>query len=433
MKKTNHEMHHRVNDQSSQPGFKRTVMRFSAETRIRAQGSRRGFRAAAAAVAAAFLMTGCGTTPPPEPQGERIWVNFPAFETKQKDVTAPLTDRNAVGSRVVVRKVEREVLLPRELEALRAGERSETNGTEPDLRMRPDQPVPTLPVAAASKAGEANAATETKPLADGPHAAVPAGKENERHEANGAMPASTLKSVLKPALTSVTSMGAESAGAAVSDESSSSASSALRPTKTVPVETDSGVRGGQAAAAASATTSTSTSTSSSTSISISISTGTAADEKEAADSRALSSPSSPASSTASDAAVRTESVDPGATPTSAPDTKPVKEEKTHEENEENEENEEKASEKDVVKKDDLKETASEEKIGGGDAILGGTALPSREDERTAEDISAGPSGVSVPLGRHDLQEESAPSVQFDSARKPKEDSEPEKPIAEGTN
>ena len=102
----------------------------------------------------------------------------------------------------------------------------------------------------------------------------------------------------------------------------------------------------------------------------------------------------------------------------------MKEEKAHEE---------KASEKDVVKKDDLKETASEEKIGGGDAILGGTALPSREDERTAEDISTGPSGVSVSLGRHDLQEESAPSVQFDSARKPKEDSEPEKPIAEGTN
>ena len=108
----------------------------------------------------------------------------------------------------------------------------------------------------------------------------------------------------------------------------------------------------------------------------------------------------------------------------------MKEEKTHEENEENEE---KASEKDVVKKDDLKETASEEKIGGGDAILGGTALPSREDERTAEDISTGPSGVSVPLGRHDLQEESAPSVQIDSARKPKEDSEPEKQTAEGTN
>lgn len=431
MKKTNHEMHHRVNDQSSQPGFKRTVMRFSAETRIRAQGSRLGFRAAAAAVAAAFLMTGCGTTPPPEPQGERIWVNFPAFETKQKDVAAPLTDRNAVGSRVVVRKVEREVLVPRELEALRAGERSETNGTEPDLRMRPDQPVPTPPVAAASKAGEANAATETKPLADAPHAAVPAGKENERHEANAAneaMPAPTLKAVLKPALTSVMSMGAESAGAAVSDESSSlsssSASSALRPAKTVPFETDSGVRGGQAAAAASATTSTSTS------ISISISAGSAAAEKEAADSRALSSPSSPASLTASDAAVRAESVDPGATPTSTPDTKPVKEEKTHEENEENEE---KASEKDVVKKDDLKERASEEKIGGGDAILGGTALPSREDERTAEDISTGPSGVSVPLGRHDLQEESAPSVQVDSVRQPKEDSEPEKPIAEGTN
>lgn len=433
MKKTNHEMHHRVNDQSSQPGFKRTVMRFSAETRIRAQGSRRGFRAAAAAVAAAFLMTGCGTTPPPEPQGERIWVNFPAFETKQKDLAAPITDRNVVGSRVVVRKVETEVLVPRELEALRAGERSETDGIEPDLRMRPDQPVPTPPVAAASKSGEANAATETKPLADGPHAAVPAGKENERNEANGAMPASTLKSVLKPALTSVTSMGAESAGAAVSDESSSSssssssASSALRPTKTVPSETDSGVRGGQATAAASATTSTSTSTSSSTSISISISAGSAAAEKEAADSRALSSPSSPAFPTASDAAVRAESVDPGATPTSAPDTKPVKEEKTHEEKEENEE---KASEKDVVKKDDVKETASEAKIGGGDAILGGTALPSRE---TAEDISTDPSGVSVPLGRLDLQEESAPSVQFDSARQPKEDSEPEKQTAEGTN
>lgn len=429
MKKTNHEMHHRVNDQSSQPGFKRTVMRFSAETRIRAQGSRRGFRAAAAAVAAAFLMTGCGTTPPPEPQGERIWVNFPAFETKQKDVTAPITDRNAVGSRVVVRKVETEVLVPRELEALRAGERSETDGTEPDLRMRPDQPVPTPPIAAVSKAGEANAATETKPLADVPHAAVPAGKENERNEANGAMPASTLKSVLKPALTPVTSIGAESADAAVSDESSSSssssASSALRPTKTVPSETDSGVRGGQAA-----TTSTSTSTSRSTSISISISAGTAAAEKEAADSQTLSSPSSSASPTASDAAVLAESVDPGATPTSAPDTKPVKEEKTHEENEENEE---KASEKDVVKKDALKETASEEKIGGGDAILGGTALPSREDERTAEDISTDAAGVSVPLGRHDLQEESAPSVQFDSTRKPKEDSEPEKPTAEGTN
>ena len=423
MKKTNHEMHHRVNDQSSQPGFKRMVMRFSAKTRIRAQGSRRGFRAAAAAVAAAFLMTGCGTTPPPEPQGERIWVNFPAFETKQKDVTAPITDRNAVGSRVVVRKVETEVLVPRELEALRAGERSETDGTEPDLRMRPDQPVPTPPIAAVSKAGEANAATETKPLADGPHAAVPAGKENERNEANGAMPASTLKSVLKPALTPVTSMGAESAGAAVSDESSSSssssASSALRPTKTVPSETDSGIRGGEAAT-----------TSTSSSISISISSGSAAAEKEAADSRALSSPSSPASPTASGAAIRAESVDPGATPTSAPDTKPVKEEKTHEENEENEE---KASEKDVVKKDALKETASEEKIGGGDAILGGTALPSREDERTAEDISTDAAGVSVPLGRHDLQEESAPSVQFDSARKPKEDSEPEKPTAEGTN
>ena len=144
-------MHQRVNNQSPQPSLKRMLMRFADGAPKRARDPRQGLKAAAAAVAAGFLMTGCGTTPPPEPEGERIWVDFPPFEKTQKTVADPITDRNDVGSRVVVRKVETEALLPRELEALRECERSGENAA-PDLRMRPNQPVPTPPVAGAAAA-----------------------------------------------------------------------------------------------------------------------------------------------------------------------------------------------------------------------------------------------------------------------------------------
>ena len=119
------------------------------------------FKIAAAAFAVAFVMTGCGTTPSPEPEGERIWVNFPVFEKTSKTVNAPITDPNASGNRVVVNQVKTEAVLPKELADLRAAEAAKAG--QPDLRMRPEQPVPTPPVPAGSKPETGGQGVTVKP------------------------------------------------------------------------------------------------------------------------------------------------------------------------------------------------------------------------------------------------------------------------------
>ena len=149
------------------------------------------FKTAAATVAAALVMTGCGTTPPPEPEGERIWVNFPVFEKTSKTVNAPITDPNASGNRVVVNQVKMEAGLPKELADLRAAEAAKKG--EPDLRMRPEQPVPTPPVTTAPKVAAGESAETVK--ASDQAGAVPAEKTTALSEQKAyivAVPAATV-------------------------------------------------------------------------------------------------------------------------------------------------------------------------------------------------------------------------------------------------
>ena len=46
-------------------------------------------------------LSGCGTTPPPEPEGERVPVNFPDMTVKH-DENIPITQPNGVQNRVTV-------------------------------------------------------------------------------------------------------------------------------------------------------------------------------------------------------------------------------------------------------------------------------------------------------------------------------------------
>ena len=46
-------------------------------------------------------LSGCGTTPPPEPEGERVPVNFPDMTVKH-DENIPITQPNSVQNRVTV-------------------------------------------------------------------------------------------------------------------------------------------------------------------------------------------------------------------------------------------------------------------------------------------------------------------------------------------
>ena len=74
-------------------------------TNLRNQSNRRhpALAAAFAAVIAFGVsgLSGCGTTPPPEPEGERVPVNFPDMTVKH-DENIPITQPNSVQNRVTV-------------------------------------------------------------------------------------------------------------------------------------------------------------------------------------------------------------------------------------------------------------------------------------------------------------------------------------------
>lgn len=120
-----------------------------------------------------LALAGCAVTPPPEPSGERIPINFPAFKTAEKNAAVPITNQNESGNRVVVHRVEEETVVPQELLNLRKTE--EETGTRnlprevmPAAPLKMEPTVPTKPARAPSplqeKGGTPTAGDQTAAL-----------------------------------------------------------------------------------------------------------------------------------------------------------------------------------------------------------------------------------------------------------------------------
>lgn len=97
-----------------------------------------------------LALAGCAVTPPPEPSGERIPINFPAFKTAEKSAAVPITNENESGNQVVVHRVEEETVVPQELLNLRkaeeeTGERNLPREVMPAAPLKMEPTVPTKP------------------------------------------------------------------------------------------------------------------------------------------------------------------------------------------------------------------------------------------------------------------------------------------------
>lgn len=106
-----------------------------------------------------LAVAGCGTTPPPEPKGERIPINFPVFETTTKNSAVPITNQNESGNQVVIHRIDEEHVVPQELLDLRKAEEAKIpQDSMPAAPLKMEKTEPAKPVQATPPSSEPSAA-----------------------------------------------------------------------------------------------------------------------------------------------------------------------------------------------------------------------------------------------------------------------------------
>lgn len=106
-----------------------------------------------------LAVAGCGTTPPPEPKGERIPINFPVFETTTKNTAVPITNQNESGNQVVIHRVDEEHVVPQELLDLRKAEEAKVpQKAMPAAPLKMEKTEPAKPVQTTPSSSEPSAA-----------------------------------------------------------------------------------------------------------------------------------------------------------------------------------------------------------------------------------------------------------------------------------
>lgn len=135
---------------------------------------------AAIFAASAALLTGCGTTPPPEPEGERIPVNFPDISIRH-DVDVPITRPNELNNRVTVEGPVIESSLDVMLKASDAAARAPQQTQE----AQQPQETPAAPAPVANSSSSGTKVLPVVPAAESMQSAPPASQEDMGTKGDG--------------------------------------------------------------------------------------------------------------------------------------------------------------------------------------------------------------------------------------------------------